>query len=364
MPAAIETTDLGKLFRKRRSLRDLATRPFRKPGKVRALAEVTLDVRRGEIFGLLGPNGAGKTTLLKILSSLVTPTEGRAFVRGNDVVSAQQRVRASIGLVTSDERSFYWRLSGRENLHFFAALYNVPRSELRSRCRTLLEKMELTRKADQQFMEYSTGTKQRLAIARALLHDPPIIFMDEPTRSLDPSAAKNLRGFISETLNGAEGKTILLATHNLAEAETLCDRLAILHLSRVRRLGTLGEVRSMGSTLERYEIALAGVAPERIAGGGALAFEGCRVHLDEQEEARASGAPVTIRADVERGGGALTELLRRLLAAGATILSCTRHETSLQEVFDLVAAEGAEEGVSPRPGTGEAGAPPGRGAPA
>ncbi len=342
MPAAIETTDLGKVFAKRRSLRDLATRPFRKPGKVRALEKVTLEVHPGEIFGLLGPNGAGKTTLLKILSSLVTPSEGRAAVQGHDVVSAQQRVRASIGLVTSDERSFYWRLSGRENLHFFAALYNVPRGQLRSRCRTLLEKMELTAKADQQFMEYSTGTKQRLAIARALLHDPPIIFMDEPTRSLDPSAAKNLREFISETLNGAEGKTILLATHNLAEAEALCDRLAILHLSKVRRLGTLGEVRSSGSTRERYEIALAGLGPERVAGDGAFAFEGCRVGLDE-ERTPAAGAPVTIRADVERGGVALTELLRRLLAAGATILSCTRHETSLQEVFDLVAAEGAEE---------------------
>ena len=230
---ALDIRDLGKVFKKRRSLREILTHPFQKPGKVRALSGITLEVRAGEIFGLLGPNGAGKTTLLKILSSLVVPTEGRALVNGHDVATASQRVRASIGLVTSDERSFYWRLSGRENLHFFASLYNVPRSRIRERCSYMLDKVELTAKADQPFMEYSTGTKQRLAIARALLNEPPIIFMDEPTRSLDPAAAKHLRQFASETLNKEEGKTIVLATHNLHEAEQLCGRLAILHLSKI-----------------------------------------------------------------------------------------------------------------------------------
>jgi ABC-2 type transport system ATP-binding protein len=320
MPAAIEIESLGKIFKKRRSLRDMVSHPFRRPGKVEALSDVSFEVRQGEIFGLLGPNGAGKTTLLKILSSLIIPTGGRAAVNGHDVVGGQRSVRASIGLVTSDERSFYWRLSGRENLHFFAALYNVPRQQVRSRCRTLLEKMDLVEKADQPFMEYSTGTRQRLAIARALLHDPPIIFMDEPTRSLDPAAAKHLREFIAGTLNGLEWKTILLATHNLGEAEALCQRLAILHLSRIRRLGTLSEVRSLGSTWERYEIAVAGLA------------------LND-EEAPAGGGSIEIRVEVEGGGEALTELLRRLLEAGARILTCSRRETSLQEVFDLVASE-------------------------
>src|SRR5882672_11448524 len=133
---AIEIHDLGKVFTKRRSLRDLVFHPLVKPGEVRALESVSFDVRPGEIFGLLGPNGAGKTTLLKVLSCLVSPTSGSARVQGYDIANAEHRVKTSIGLVTSDERSFYWRLSGRENLHFFAALYNVPRAEVRRRCQS------------------------------------------------------------------------------------------------------------------------------------------------------------------------------------------------------------------------------------
>ncbi len=369
MPAAIETLGLGKVFTKRRSIFQIITKPLTPPGEVRALESVDLAVHRGEIFGLLGPNGAGKTTLLKILSSLITPTSGAAFVNGHDVVGRQQSVRASIGLVTSDERSFYWRLSGRENLHFFAALANVPAGRIRSRCQELLEKVEMDEKADQPFMEYSTGTKQRLASARALLHDPPIIYMDEPTRSLDPTAARHLRRFIQEKLNRAEGKTILLATHNMAEAEGLCHRLAILHKARIRRMGTVEEVCSSGGSRERYLIELAGLDRDRIAG---LAFDGAALSLHEPggiasgavpgrahhgygQERGPGGGPhatdaFTLSAEVPRGGVALTELMRRILTAGATIVSCTRREASLEEVFDLVAGGG--DGDSGPPGSG------------
>src|SRR5437867_10342641 len=140
---AIEIRDLRKVFSKSRSIRDLLLHPMTKPKPVVALDGVSFDVHQGEIFGLLGPNGAGKTTLLKVLSCLVSPTSGSARVQGNDITNAEHRVKSSIGLVTSDERSFYWRLSGRENLHFFAALYNVPRPEISERCQSLLEKVEL-----------------------------------------------------------------------------------------------------------------------------------------------------------------------------------------------------------------------------
>jgi len=342
--SAIEIHDLGKVFTKRRSLRDLVFHPLVKPGEVRALESVSFDVRPGEIFGLLGPNGAGKTTLLKILSCLVSATSGSARVHGHDIATDEHRVKTSIGLVTSDERSFYWRLSGRENLRFFASIYNVPAASVGARCQELLEKMDLIEKADQPFMEYSTGTKQRLAIARALLHDPPVIFMDEPTRSLDPSAAKHLREFIVTTLNRKEGKTILLATHNLPEAESLCARLVIVHLGSVRRFGTMEEVRSWGVTRERYVIEVAGLPPARLLSGGEdrFAFEGCRIDVRASEEPGGADRSV-VHADVEKGGAALTELLRRLLASGATVVSCSRREASLQEVFDLVAAEGAGE---------------------
>jgi len=343
-PTAIEIRDLGKVFRKRRSLRDMVLHPFVKPGEVRALEGVSFDVRPGEIFGLLGPNGAGKTTLLKILSCLVSPTSGSARIQGYDIARDFYGVRSSIGLVTSDERSFYWRLSGRENLRFFATLYNVPRERIRARTVELLEKMELVAKADQPFMEYSTGTKQRLAIARALLHDPPILFMDEPTRSLDPTAAKHLREFVVGTLNRKEGKTILLATHNLPEAESLCSRLVILHLSKVRRLGTMDEVRSWGADRERYVVEVAGVSPARLLSDAqdGLRFPGCSLEVRTPEEPAAAGR-TRLHAELDKGGAALTELLRRLIAAGGTIVSCTRREASLQEVFDLVASEGAGE---------------------
>jgi ABC-2 type transport system ATP-binding protein len=364
MATAIETLGVGKLFRKRRSLLDMMVRPFRAPERMRALEEINFAVQRGEIFGLLGPNGAGKTTLLKILSSLVTPTEGAAIVNGHDVVARPQSVRSSIGLVTSDERSFYWRLSGRENLHFFAALANVPRERIRARCQELLEKVEVVEKADQPFMEYSTGTKQRLASARALLHDPPIIYMDEPTRSLDPTAAKHLRRFIGETLNRREGKTILLATHNLAEAELLCGRLAILHKSRIRRLGTVEEVRSEGSTRERYHLELTGIDAAALAGPeGGFRFRGCEVSLSAADGHATAGVdgerPARVDADLDRGGAALTELLRRLTASGARIISCTRREASLEEIFDLVAGEDGEAVERAMPGAPLASGPAG-----
>jgi ABC-2 type transport system ATP-binding protein len=321
----IAVEDLSKTFVKRRSLREGLLHPFGVAERVTALDGVSLGVQQGEIFGLLGPNGAGKTTLLKILSCLIMQDRGQATVAGFSTRSQEMRVKASIGFVTSDERSFYWRLSGRENLHFFARLYNLEPAGMRARCQSLLERLELSDKADHAFMSYSSGMKQRMAVARALLHDPPVLYMDEPTRSLDPVAARHLRELVSATLNRREGKTILLATHNLAEAEELCGRIAILHRAKVRRTGTLAEVRLSALARERYLIETSGVdgfAPYR--------FDGGVVEQDGQGR---------LRAELERGGAALSHLLGQLLARGARIVSCTRQEASLQEIFDLAVSE-------------------------
>jgi len=331
MPAAISVQDLAKTFVKRRSLRDTITRPWGRPETVTALDGVTFTVPPGEIFGLLGPNGAGKTTLLKILSCLIIQTRGTARVNDVDTLRDEIRVKSSIGFVTSDERSFYWRLSGRENLRFFASLYNLPPERARRRCQELLGRLELSDKADHAFMTYSSGMKQRMAVARALLHDPPILFMDEPTRSLDPLAAKHLRALVQETLNRREGKTILLATHNLSEAEDLCSRIAILHKTRVRRMGTLAEVRSWALSRERYFIEVAGLNGDFAS----YEFEGGRVQAVAEP-----GAPLLrLRAELDRGGQALTHLLGGLIQRGGTIVSCTRHEASLQEIFDMTVGE-------------------------
>ncbi len=327
--AAIATESLGKVYLKRRSLRELVMRPFGRSERIVGLREVTLEVRRGEIFGLLGPNGAGKTTLLKILAGLVLPTEGRAFVAGIDVAADDRAVKRAIGFVTSDERSFYWRLTGRENLHFFGALCGLDPRECRRRAAQLLEAMDLAPVADQQFLGYSSGMKQRLAIARALLHDPPILCLDEPTRSLDPIAAKHLRRFVVDRLNREGGKTVLLATHNLQEAEELCARLAVLDRGRVLRQGSLAEITAGLPGRDHYVLHVIGLPdlpPDR------------RWRLQIESD---GGGPARVLAEVERGGTAFSDLLRRLLDAGATITGCSRREPGLQEIFDEMEAAAA-----------------------
>jgi ABC-2 type transport system ATP-binding protein len=203
-----------------------------------------MNVREGEVLGLLGPNGAGKSTLIKILCTLILPTEGEAYVNGYDVVKDSGGVRESLGFITTDERSFYWRLTGRENLQFFAALHNMRSNNARRKVEELLDVVHLKNRADELFLNYSAGMKQRMAIARGLLNDPKVLFMDEPTRSLDPGAAKNLRDFIKEHIVTEQGKTVFICTHQLDEAEQLCDRVAILDEGRIKAIGNPGELKS------------------------------------------------------------------------------------------------------------------------
>ena len=248
---SIETRDLTKRFMLYRGFLDA----FKKSGNrdiLTTLDKVNIKVREGEVFGLLGPNGAGKSTLIKILCTLILPSEGEAYINGYDVVREGQRARESLGFVTTDERSFYWRLSGRENLQFFATLYNLPQSVVRSRTEELLDVVRLKHRADEPFYSYSAGMKQQMAIARGLLNDPAVLFMDEPTRSLDPGAARNLRNFIKEKIVGEKGKTIFISTHQLDEAEELCDRVAILDEGKIKATGSPADLKaglSEGSTL-------------------------------------------------------------------------------------------------------------------
>ena len=329
---AILTERLTKVYVKRRSLREIAARPFRRAERVTALAELSLETRAGEIFGLLGPNGAGKTTFLKILAGLILPTAGRALVGGIDVARDDRAVKRSIGFVTSDERSFYWRLTGRENLEFFGRLYGLSAAQARSAGRSLLRVMEMESLADRQFMAYSTGMKQRLAIARALLHDPPVLCLDEPTRSLDPIAAKHLRRFVIERLNRERGKTILLATHNLQEAEEMCGRLVVLDRGRVLRQGSVAEITAGLPGKDRYVLIVSGLVSPPADPRWTLEVE------------RRDGAVVRMSAAVDRDGRAFSDLLRALLEGRGTIVSCARREPSLQEVFDMMAPDEERSG--------------------
>ena len=213
-------------------LRLRSRRPFRRHAPLTALQDVNLHVGHGQALGLLGTNGAGKTTLLKILATLILPNAGRVRVHGWDVEADADRVRRLVGYVSGDERSFYWRLTGRQNLEFFAAFAGLPRPTTRARIDALAVRLGLDA-LDRRFATYSTGMRHRLAIARALLCEPAVVLLDEPTRSLDPLARADVHRLIRSELLETRGCTIVLATHDLPEAQTLCDRLAILHRGRL-----------------------------------------------------------------------------------------------------------------------------------
>jgi len=239
----IETHDLTKRFALQKGFTDFFLHPFRKD-EVTAVEEVNIKIKKGELFGVLGPNGAGKTTLIKMLCTLITPTEGTAYVNGYDIAKDSGKVRESIGFITADERSFYWRLTGRQNLKFFASLHNFYSQDAENRIDNLLSLVGLENRADDRFLSYSSGMKQRMAIARGLLNDPAVLFMDEPTKALDPGAAQNLREFIKERIIKEQRKTVLLSTHHLGEAEQLCDRIMIIDESKIKVIGTMEELKS------------------------------------------------------------------------------------------------------------------------
>ena len=249
------------------------------------------------------------------------PDKGQARIRGVDTAD-EDRVKPQLGLVTTDERSFYWRLSGRENMRFFSILYDVPSDRRMARIDELLERVGLTEAADQRFSDYSAGMKQRLSIARSLLHDPPVLLMDEPTRSLDPAASLELRAFVKDELKARDRKTIILATHNLPEAEALCDRLAILIKGKIRQEGSVDAVRAFGLETHGYEL-------EVDCWPGA--FDGpAQVH---KTESIPDGSLVQLSlAD----GAELGDLLAALMHAGVKVRRCDRHESDLEEAFTRI----------------------------
>jgi len=239
-----------------RRLRAFFRRPVKDP--VEALRDVSFQVETGEIFGLIGRNGAGKTTLTKIVATLVQPTTGSVSVRGHDSVDHDELVRREIGLATAEERSFYWRLTAEQNLMFFARLHGLSDRFAKQRMKELFAKLELEEFRRRRFGELSTGNKQRLAVARAMLASPPVLLLDEPTRSLDPLAAARMREMIRSLAEQDPPVTTLLTSHNLAEVETLCARVAIISRGSIRALDTPKNLRARTSGTETAHITIAG----------------------------------------------------------------------------------------------------------
>ncbi len=251
----IRTRDLGKTYLAPPWPLSLGGRHLEH--EVRALHAITLEIEGGEVFGIVGPNGAGKTTLLKIISTLVPPSRGTARVNGADLVMEAAAVRRTVGLATGEERGFYWRLTGSENLEFFAGLRGLGPRESRKRAFQVLEIVDLLPMAKEPLTRYTTGMRQRLGLARALIGGPQVLLLDEPTRSLDPMAAQAVQALIRR-LAADDRVTVLIATHNLDEAEGVCGRVAILADGTVR---SVVAVRSGEGRLGDQYRALIGARP-------------------------------------------------------------------------------------------------------
>jgi ABC-2 type transport system ATP-binding protein len=212
---------------------------------VAAVNHLSLKIKKGELFGLLGPNGAGKTTLVKVLCTLLPPDEGTALVNGYDVIKQQMQVKRSLGTLFSvGERGFFWRLSGYSNLEFYAAINNVPHNGMHDRIMEVLHLVGLEDNADMFFQKYSGGMKRKLSLARAMLPDPPILLLDEPTTGLDVVSSRSLREFILNDLVKKSGKTVLYTTHYIEEASQICDRVAIMNKGRIIALDTPEAIRN------------------------------------------------------------------------------------------------------------------------
>jgi ABC-2 type transport system ATP-binding protein len=327
---AVETAGVTKRFAAGHGWRQLLTRGPKHEKLV--LDDISIAVAPGEIFGLLGPNGAGKTTFIKILCGLILPTTGRACVAGFDVVKQEAEVRQRIGLVYGDARSFFWRITLRENLRFFAALYRMPLKGALLRIEELAEIVGLEDALDTQMHFFSAGMKQRAAIARGLITDPPILFLDEPTANVDPIAAHELRRMIAERVLDSH-RTIFLTTNIMSEAEELCDRVALLRHGRIESLGGVETLRKTFQPDERYQLTVGDTSSLHI-----LQLQSLPGVRKVQFQPRDDGL-FEVTLDVARGSHAVPDAISSLVAASATVWHCSQDKLSLDEMFRMVFAE-------------------------
>jgi len=234
---AIQTINLTKTFKSK--IQTSETKFYnRKTVSVNAVDNLSFEIKKGELFGLLGPNGAGKTTLVKMLCTLLPPDSGTALINGYDIIKEQMKVKRSLGTLFSvGERGFFWRLNGYRNLEFFASIYNVPRQKRHERILEVLELVGLDNSTFQLYQKYSGGMKRKLALARTLLPDPPIILLDEPTTGLDAISSKNIKEFVKKTVKET-GKTVLYTTHYIEEAAQICTTIGIMKQGKIVALGS------------------------------------------------------------------------------------------------------------------------------
>ncbi len=272
----------------------------RKIKEVVAVEDISFEIEESELFGLLGPNGAGKTTTVKMLTTLLIPTDGTARVFGKDVVEEANKIRSQIGFIFGGERGLYWRLSGIDNLRYFATLYQVDPEISKKRIPYLLELVGLKDRGNEKVEGYSRGMKQRLHIARTLLHDPEVLFLDEPTIGLDPVGARETRQVIRNLQS--EKKTILLTTHYMFEADALCQRIAVINHGKIIALDTPEALKKHVQDLSVIEIEVFGVTQEVLKRLRSMPFVDL-VSVENRDQKQA------LRVQSSRGSEAVQDLL-------------------------------------------------------
>jgi len=334
---AVETSALRRTFNAPRN---------RGGGPVEALAGVDVRIERGEIFGLLGPNGAGKTTFIKILTTLLFPTGGTARVAGHDVVDEAVEVRQRIGLISGGESSGYGILSVRECLWMFSQFYGVPPAVAWPRVDELIAIVGLVDQAHTRINRLSTGQRQRMNFARGFVSDPEVMFMDEPTLGMDVNAARALRAYVARWMRERPGRTVLLTTHYMAEAEELCDRLAIIDRGRVLACDSPAALRRQVQGGQHVELEVSGVDGHA---AGPPPVPGIAAAWGAPHPERGTRT-LKFRLPPER---ALVDVLRKLDGLGIRVDGVATRETTLEDVFIAVVGRGLDD-------TGAADPPAGR----
>jgi ABC-2 type transport system ATP-binding protein len=330
--AAIRTEGLTRTYRKPRK------GWFRKrppgEGEFVALSGVDLEVRPGELFGLLGPNGAGKTTLIKILTTLLAPSAGRAWVDGKDVVTETDALRPLINMVSGGESSGYGILNVRENLWLFSRIYGVPNKLVAERIDRMLGVVGLADKATSRVSHLSTGQRQKMNFCRGFITDPKILFLDEPTLGLDVTAARSIRSFIKEWIGERPDRTLLLTTHYMAEADELCDRLAIIDKGKVLACDTPANLKRRVQEHPIFELSLS-------PGANGVAAVGT---LPGVHQATRTETPTTVDLKVSLAEeAAIGGVVQTVVAGGGKILTLKKVEPTLEDVFIELVGHGLSD---------------------
>jgi len=292
-----------------------------------AVDDISFSVPRGEIFGLLGPNGAGKTTTIKMLCTLITPTSGDAFINGVSIIENARKVRQNLGVMLTGERTLYWKLTGRENLEYFAALYHLQHSDARIRIDYLLQLLGLKDREDTVVENYSTGMRIRLSFAKALLNEAPVLLFDEPTASLDPQSSRLIRDVIRNLRK--EGHAIILTTHNMDEADILSDRVAIIDHGRIVRLGSPSELKEKVKSNDIIEIEALNLS-DQTANTLQSFSEVSKVTFAARDSNSNKGL---VRIHAEKGKEVLPRLLEFLVRKQVSITKVSFIEPTLEDVF-------------------------------